>query len=153
MAELRTALWSSALGGVIALGGVLAASWLSSKNDLRSDRREKLEQVMEQALKLQACTSSLIEGQEASCDDNQGQFRLVTLSYLYFPELKRPAGVYSSTYLKFKHDASRCHARSDAAANENGKIDCLDKLTSSSKLPDAFQHLATSIEKIARTLD
>ena len=154
MSDAKTVFFSTLLGGVIALAGVFATSWLNTASELRTEKREKLEQIVEEALKLQACTASLIEDAESSCaDNNQGEFRLVTLAYLYFPELKPITGKYSSAYLKFRRDISRCDTASDGEDGGRKQIACLDQVTSGSKLPEALQELATAIEKIARTLE
>ena len=152
MSELRNTLIATVLGGALALGGVALSSWMDDSRANRAEKREKLEALMDQAIQLQSCSMRFSETKTPECEKGEGQFRLVTLAYLYFPELIAPTGAYSKEYLRLKSSTAECGSFEPSRDDAKTVSECLYRESSKSKLPEHLQELAYSVRRTARKI-
>lgn len=155
MTEFQKAIAGTVLGAVIALTGTLYSINRTVEKEFNTEMRQKVELVIAGAVRSNKCFDLWVtEGQEPKdCVEQEPLWKAISLTELYFPELKEPLLAFQSELLAGKVELERCEivAKKPTMKQIVARNDCAlaayNKFNPSKKLEAVFDAAKSVLPK------
>lgn len=155
MKEFQKAIAGTVLGAAIALAGTLYSINRTVEKDYNTEMRQKIEQVLAGAVRSNKCFDLWVaEGREPKdCIEQEPLWKAISLTELYFPELKESLLAFQSELLAGKVELERCERVAEKPTMKQmlKRNDCAlaayEKFNPSKKLEAVFEAAKTVLPK------
>lgn len=155
MTEFQKALAGTILGATIALIGTLYATNRNAEKEYNSEMRQKLESVVAGAVRSNKCFDLWVtEGREPKdCVEQEPLWKAISLTELYFPELKEALVAFQRELLMGKVELERCEimapkpTKKQIKARNTCALAAYDKYNPSGRLEAVFKAAKTLLPK------
>lgn len=155
MTEFQKAIAGTVLGAVIALTGTLYSIYRTVEKDYNTEMRQKIEQVISGAVRSNKCFDLWVtEGREPKdCIEQEPLWKAISLTELYFPEIKESLLEFQSELLAGKVELERCEpiekkpTMKQIVKRNDCALAAYDKFNPSKKLEAVFEAAKTVLPK------
>lgn len=154
MSDFKVALLGAIVGGAISTGAVLMQANMTRTKDLATEKRQKLELVLETAIKLNHCSLQRLRDVvlENECQKDDANFYLLALSDLYFPEIDAEVGTYLNSLHAVELSVAKCPSAGITPKEKIKRIECMQAISKQSTVGTELQVLADKAKILSKTL-
>lgn len=142
MSDIKAVLLGTIVGGMITMGANWVQGEITLKKELSAERRQKMATLMETVAKLSHCSVDNVQSdmsgsaREPECALIPLVTKVISISNLYFPEMKEEVGDYIDWVHAVRDKADACQdAKQNTATGKVKYIDCLKAIPISSTGP------------------
>lgn len=156
MNDFAKAIAGTLVGASIALFGTWYSTNRTAERDYRTELRQKIEALMAGAVRSNKCFDTLVlSGSEPKdCEEQEPLWKAITLTELYFPEMKPELTAFQEELLNAKVALLTCEPSRGLATHEAqdkrdvcaGKV--YEKFNPSGKLEALFNKAKTLIPRL-----
>lgn len=154
MSDLKAALLGAVVGGMISTGATWIQGSMAKEKDLATEKRQKLEVLLENAIKLNRCLflKLSITKNEDECEKDGTSFRLLTLQTLYFPEMRAEVAAYVGRINSVEASVAKCSGLGGTSDEQLKYLKCIKMILNDPVGGEELQNLATKAEAVSKGL-